>query len=207
VSGLIALRCDDDGSIADVQLRTMVRNQDSESESKRFAQPLHRRTNVSVRKFRSHWARRARPVREHGRFNHRPWRESESCRRTVRFSAAGVGSRSTPLCDIEGSVHWLRLKQQAARFPDLSFESVFSIRIVRVPAFLVDPIQRIQSQRATGVMSVQTLRASGSDASALRKSAGILGSGHSAIGSIAMDTRSPTAALAALRIVALTLNQ
>jgi hypothetical protein len=29
---------------------------------------------------------------------------------------AGVGSSSTPLRDIEGSVHWLRLKQQAAAF-------------------------------------------------------------------------------------------
>jgi len=49
------------------------------------------------------------------------------------------------------------LKQQAARFPDLSFESVFSIRIARVSRFLVAPIQRIQSQRATGVMSIHNL--------------------------------------------------
>jgi hypothetical protein len=75
------------------------------------------------------------------------------------FGVVGVGSRSTPLCDIEGSVHWLRSKQQAARFPDLSFESVFSIRIVRVSRFLVEPIQRIQSQRARGVMSSHNLRA------------------------------------------------
>jgi len=39
------------------------------------------------------------------------------------------------------------------RFPDLSFDSVFSIRIARVSRLLVEPIQRIQSQRATGVMS------------------------------------------------------
>jgi hypothetical protein len=99
------------------------------------------------------------------------------------------------------------LKQQAARFPDLSFESVFSIRIARVSGFLVDPIQRIQSQRARGVISVQTLRARGSEASALPKSAGISGSGHVTIGSISMDTLSPTVALAASSIVPLTLNQ
>jgi len=68
--------------------------------------------------------------------------------RSVDFSAVGVGSRSTPLRDIKGSVHWLRSKQQAARFPDLSFESVFSIRIARVSRFLVERIQGIQSQRA-----------------------------------------------------------
>jgi hypothetical protein len=117
---------------------------------------------------------------------------------------AGVGSRSTPLRDIEGSVHWLRLKQQAARFPDLSFESVFSTRIVRVSPFLVEPIQRIQSQRATGVMSIHNPRTCGSDASASAKSAGTSGSGQSAIGSSATDTESPTFALAALSIALLT---
>src|SRR5580704_3087445 len=120
---------------------------------------------------------------------------------------ARVGSRSTPLRDIEGSVHSLRLKQQAARFPDLSFESVFPIRIVRVSRFLVEPIQRIQSQRATGVMSIHNLRACGSDASASAKSAGTLGSGHSAIGSSATDTESPTSTLADLSMVLLTLSQ
>src|SRR6185295_4167924 len=129
-----------------------------------------------------------------------------ACRR-LAFPIAGVGSRSTPLRDIEGSVHWLRLKQQAARFPDLSFESVFSIRIARVSRFLVEPIQRIQSQRATGVMSIHNLRACGSDASASAKSTGTLGSGQSAIGSSVTDTESPTSALAALSIVWLTLNQ
>jgi hypothetical protein len=99
------------------------------------------------------------------------------------------------------------LKQQAARFPDLSFESVFSIRIARVSRFLVEPIQRIQSQRATGVMSIHNLRASGSDANASAKSAGTLGSGQSAIGSTATDTESPTSAPAALTMVLLTLNQ
>src|ERR1700682_2847733 len=81
----------------------------------------------------------------------------------------------------------------------MSFERVFSIRIVRVSGFLVEPIQRIQSQRATGVMSIHNLRACGSDASASAKSAGTLGSGHGAIGSSAMETESPTSALAALR--------
>ena len=129
-----------------------------------------------------------------------------ACRR-LGFSTAGVGSRSTPLCDIEGSVHSLRLKQQAARFPDLSFESVFSIRIVRVSGFLVERIQRIQSQRAKGVMSIHKLRASGSDASAFAKSGGSLGSGHRAIGSIATLIESPIPALAALSIAGVILNQ
>jgi hypothetical protein len=120
---------------------------------------------------------------------------------------ARVGSRSTPLRDIEGSVHRLRLKQQAARFPDLSFESVFSIRIARVSQFLVESIHRIQSQRATRVMSIHNLRACGSDANASAKSAGTFGSGHSASGSSATDTESPTSALAVLSMVLLTLNQ
>ena len=108
---------------------------------------------------------------------------------------------------MEGSVHSLRLKQQAARFPDLSFESVFSIRIVRVSGFLVERIQRIQSQRATGVMSIHTPRASGSDARASARSAGTLGSGHSAIGSIATETESPIPTLAALSIARVIPNQ
>jgi hypothetical protein len=99
------------------------------------------------------------------------------------------------------------LKQQAARFPDLSFESVFSIRMLRVSGFRVEPIQRIQSQRATGVMSIHNLRTCGSDASASAKSAGTLGSGHTAIGSTTMDTASPASALAVLSIILLTLNQ
>jgi len=99
------------------------------------------------------------------------------------------------------------LKQQAARFPDLSFESVFSIRIARVSRFLVAPIQRIQSQRATGVMSIHMLRTGGSAASAAAKSAGTLGSGHRVIGASAMDTESPTSTLAPLSSVLLTLSQ
>ena len=118
-----------------------------------------------------------------------------------------VGSRSTPLRDTEGSVHWLRLKQHAPRLPDLSFESVFSIRIVRVSGFLVEPIQRIQSQRARVVMSAHRLRAVRSAASARVKSTGTLGSGHCVIGVIARDTESSASALAALSIVSLTLNQ
>ena len=85
-------------------------------------------------------------------------------------SPAADGSRSTPLRDTEGSVHWLRLKQHAARLPDLSFESVFSIRIIRVSGFLVEAIQRIQSQRARGVMSIHRLRAFASAASARARS-------------------------------------
>ena len=73
--------------------------------------------------------------------------------------------------------------------------------------FLVEPIQRIQSQRATGVMSIHNLRASGSDAKASVKSAGTLGSGHRVMGSTATDTESPISAIAALSMVLLTLNQ
>jgi hypothetical protein len=66
------------------------------------------------------------------------------------FPVADVGSRSTPLRDIEGSVHWLRLKQQAARFPDLSFASVFSIRIARGHhtrgALGLDPLDRLDQK-------------------------------------------------------------
>jgi hypothetical protein len=91
-------------------------------------------------------------------------------RRILEHPPAAVGSRSTPLRDTEGSVHWLRLKQHAARLPDLSLESVFSIRIVRVSGFLVEPFQRIQSQRASGVMSIHRLPAFTSAASARAKS-------------------------------------
>src|SRR6516162_7441644 len=80
-----------------------------------------------------------------------------ACRSMERSPA--VDSSSTPLRDTDGSVHWLRLKQHAARLPDLSLDSVFSIRIVRVSGFLVEPIQRIQSQRASGEMSIHRLRA------------------------------------------------
>jgi hypothetical protein len=41
--------------------------------------------------------------------------------RTVDLSVSDAGSRSTPLRDITGSAN-LRLKQQAARRPDLSFK-------------------------------------------------------------------------------------
>ena len=104
-------------------------------------------------------------------------------------------------------MHSLRLKQQAARFPDLSFESVFSTRIVRVSGFLVDPIQRIQSHRAKGVMSIHNLRAGGSDASASARSAGTLGSGQTGIGSSATETVSPVPALAAASMARVILNQ
>jgi len=55
--------------------------------------------------------------------------------------------------------------------PDPTFESVLSIR-VRVAGFLVDRIQRIQSQRAKAVMSIHALRACGTDASAFLSSPG-----------------------------------
>jgi len=78
---------------------------------------------------------------------------------------------------------------------------------MRVSRFLVEPIQRIQSQRDRGVMSNHIARTFGSDASACAKSAGTFGSGHNAIGSSATDTESPASTLAALSKVLLTLNQ
>src|SRR3989338_7813177 len=101
----------------------------------------------------------------------------------------------------------VRLKQQGLRSPALSFENTTSIRLLRVSDCLVEPIQRIQSQRAIGVISNQKVYIFGSAASAFFKSAGISGSGHTLLGSIASSTVSPTLALAALSIASLTLNQ
>jgi hypothetical protein len=118
-----------------------------------------------------------------------------------------LGSRSTPLCDTEGSVHRERLKQHGLRCPALSFEHATSIRRLRVSGCLVEPIQRIQSQRAIGVISIHRVRACGSAARAFFKSAGSLGSGQSLVGSIASITVSPAFAPAASRMVLSILNQ
>src|SRR5258707_3171571 len=123
------------------------------------------------------------------------------------YSVVCVGSRSTPLFDTEGSVQRVRLKQHGLRSPALSFEHAVSIRRLRVSGCLVEPIQRIQSQRAIGVISIQRVCASGAAASAFFKSAGTLGSDHSLTGSIANVTVSPTSALMALLMALSTLNQ
>lgn len=59
---------------------------------------------------------------------------------------------STPLFDTAGSQHMLRLKQQGRRSPDFNFEAATSIRRLRVSDDLVEPIHRIQSQRAIGMI-------------------------------------------------------
>ncbi len=101
----------------------------------------------------------------------------------------------------------VRLKQHGLRFPALNFESVVSIRRLRVSGFFVEPIQRIQSQRAIGVISIHRVFACGEEARAVFKSSGTLGSGHSLAGSIASDTVSSTSTLADSRMVLSTLNQ
>src|SRR5216684_334645 len=83
------------------------------------------------------------------------------------ISCACAGSRSTPFFDTSGSVHMLRLKQHGLRSPALSFEHVTSIRRLRVSDCLVERIQRIQSQRAIGVISIQRVYAWGAAARAV----------------------------------------
>src|SRR3989344_4789419 len=65
-------------------------------------------------------------------------------------------------------------QQQGLRIPLLSFERVFSIRILLVSAFLPDVTQHIHSLRASGVISSHTARATGVAIRAFRKSSGTL---------------------------------
>jgi hypothetical protein len=95
---------------------------------------------------------------------------------------------STPFFETSGSVHWFRLKQHGLRSPDLSFDKATSMRRLRVSRLLVARIQRSQSQRAIGVIFLHRAFACRSDASALFKSAGTSGSGHSLDGSTAIVT-------------------
>ena len=89
-------------------------------------------------------------------------------------------------------------KQQTRRFPAASIEQAFLIRRVRVSGCLAEVIQWIQSRRAMGVMSDHNARAFGAAvASALRRSAGMVGSGSSAAGAISRVTMSPACAPAA----------
>ncbi len=111
----------------------------------------------------------------------------------IHFAFAPVGSRSTPLLDTSGLVHELRLKQHGLRFPAFIFDNATPIRFLRVSEFFVEPIQRTQSQRALGVMSIHVDCAVGAEVRAFFKSAGTLGSGHSLMGSIAIVTLSPSA--------------
>ena len=85
-------------------------------------------------------------------------------------------------CRVQASFTFLPLlqrweqpaQQQGLRIPPLSFESAFSMRIVRVSSFLPDVTQHIHSLRERGVMSCHTALAAGVWIMAFRKSAGIL---------------------------------
>src|SRR5438046_1557107 len=99
-----------------------------------------------------------------------------------------ISDLRTPLFDTSGTVHSVRLKQHGLLFPALNFENVTSIRRLRVSEFFVAPIQRIQSQRAMGVISIQSVCAFESVSRAFLKSVGTLGSGHSLVGSIVSFT-------------------
>src|SRR5258708_8047877 len=107
-----------------------------------------------------------------------------------------VGSRSTQLCDTYGSVHKLRLKQHGLLVPLLSFDRTTSICFWRVSGVLTARIQRIQSQRAIGVISIHRSSAFWEVERAFFKSSGTSGSIHSLVGSSETRTVSPAAARA-----------
>src|SRR4051812_31429173 len=88
----------------------------------------------------------------------------------------------------------LRLKQHGLRSPAVSLENAVSIRRLRVSNLLVEPIQRIHSQRAIGVISIHRFCTLGLPLRAPLRSAGTAGSGHSLVDSTASFTASPTAA-------------
>ena len=114
---------------------------------------------------------------------------------------------STPFFETSGSVHWLRLKQQGFRSPDLSFDMATSMRWRRVSRLWVARIQRSQSQRAIGVICTQRAFACESDARAFFKSAGIAGSDHSLDGSTTTVTVPSASIPADSRRPESTLNQ
>jgi hypothetical protein len=65
-------------------------------------------------------------------------------------------------------------QQHGRRIPPFSFESAFSIRIIRVSSFFADVTQHIHSLRARGVISSHVSSTDGVDVSISRKSAGNL---------------------------------
>src|SRR5688572_18116932 len=107
------------------------------------------------------------------------------------FHVSYFGSRSSQLCDTSGSLQRLRLKQQGRRIPLFSLSSATSICFWRVSGVLTARIQRIQSQRASGVISCHKASASGEAAKAFSKSSGTSGSIHSLLGSSETCTVSP----------------
>src|SRR5690348_3454584 len=123
------------------------------------------------------------------------------------FSVTYFGSRSVQLCDTSGSLQRLRLKQQGRLIPLLSLSSATSICFWRVSAVLTARIQRIQSQRASGVISFHRASALREVASAFLKSSGTSGSIHSLEGSSETCTVSPAFAQASSSNVLSGLNQ
>ncbi len=104
-------------------------------------------------------------------------------------------------------IHFTPGKQHNRRFPQTSMSHAFSIRRLRVSGCLAVVIEKIQSRRASGVMSSHPARANGAAARALRRSIGTLISGSSPARVISTVTVSTASAPAASRIVLLTLSQ
>jgi hypothetical protein len=119
------------------------------------------------------------------------------------FEMVCGGSASTPLCETAGTGQRLRLKQHGLRSPFLSLSHAVAIRCLRVAACLVEPIQRIQSQRAIGVISFQRAYAGEEAASAFFRSGGTEGSGQSVDGSIASVAVSPAVTLAPRNVLSI----
>jgi hypothetical protein len=115
---------------------------------------------------------------------------------------------SLPLVDRFGSVHAARLKQQGRRFPLLIFEMLTSTRRLRVSGFWVALTQRTHSERAIGVIPFHRAWIfSGAAASAVSRSCGTVGSGHSLSGSISTVAVSPAPMAAVFRSLPSILTQ
>jgi hypothetical protein len=93
--------------------------------------------------------------------------------------------------------HFIPGKQHNRRFPEASMSQAFSMRRLRVSGCLAEVIEKIQSRRASGVMSSHPPCASGAPARALRRSIGTLISGSSPARVISTVTAPPASAPAA----------
>lgn len=114
---------------------------------------------------------------------------------------------STQLWETEGSEQRLRLEQHGRLMPRLSLKMATLICFWRVSSVLTARIQRIQSQRASGVISFHKAWAFGESDSAFFKSAGASGSIHSLVGSSDTCTVSPAVAKASSSIFLSGANQ
>ena len=103
--------------------------------------------------------------------------------------------------------HFIPGKQHNRRFPEASMSQAFSIRRRRVSGCLAVLIEKIQSRRASGVISAHDACASGAAARASRRSIGTLISGSSPVRVISTATDSPAPAPAASYMALLTLRQ